>query len=168
MLNRLGTNPTQLVGILAFAAAAIACLVAMRRPGRHDERAWLMLAFINFLCLVEIFVGLRHRVQAFGASILMANGTYAQRGPMQEIVISSFAVAALICAILILSWYKTTGPAARVATSVTIAVLALFSIEAVSLHAIDAIFYRSIGPVLLIGWIWALASAAIVFAAFFA
>jgi hypothetical protein len=87
---------------------------------------------------------------------------------MQEIAIFSFAAAALICAILILSWYKTTGPAARVATSVTIAVLALFSIEAVSLHAIDAIFYRSIGPVLLIGWIWALASAAIVFAAFFA
>jgi hypothetical protein len=168
MLNRFDTNPTQLVGILAFAAATIACLVASKRSRLYDGRTWMTLAFVNCLCLVEIFIGLRHRIHAMGVSILMANDKYGQRDPMQEIVIFLFAAVALVCVVLILYWYKTAGPAVRVATSITIAVLALFSIEAVSLHTIDAIFYRSIGSVLLIGWIWALASLAIVCAALFA
>jgi hypothetical protein len=34
-------------------------------------------------------------------------------------------------------------------------VLWLFTIEAISLHAVDALMYAYIGPVLAIGWAWA-------------
>jgi hypothetical protein len=165
MFDRFGTNPTQLIGILSFAAATIACLRATRYPWLPDARAWKVLAFVNCLFLIEIFVGLRHRTHDIANRILMAEGKYAQRGPVQEIIILSLAAIAVILAVLVLFRYQAAGRAARVAISITIAVLALFAIETVSLHAVDAVFYRSIGPLLLIGWIWALASAAIVFAA---
>jgi hypothetical protein len=53
----------------------------------------------------------------------------------------------------------------RVAVIFTLGLLALFAVETVSLHTIDAIFYRPVGPVLLIGWLWAAASAGICAAA---
>jgi hypothetical protein len=42
----------------------------------------------------------------------------------------------------------------------------LFAIETVSLHALDAAYYRPIGAVLLIGWLWSIACAGICLAAF--
>jgi hypothetical protein len=62
-------------------------------------------------------------------------------------------------------WRQGAGGAARLAASITIAVSALFAIEMVSLHAVDAVFYRPIGPVLMLGWVWVIAAAGICAAA---
>jgi len=125
----------------------------------------MALALINCLFLIEIFVGLRHRVHDFAVSILIADGEYGHRGPSQEIIIALFAVVGLSLAVFILFWNQSAGGAARIGASIAVAVLALFAIETVSLHALDAIFYRPIASVLLIGWIWALASSGTVLAA---
>ena len=47
----------------------------------------------------------------------------------------------------------------KVAASITVGLLALFAIETVSLHALDAVFFRTIGSVFAIGWLWAIAAA---------
>jgi hypothetical protein len=165
MLDRLGTNPTQFVGIIAFAAATIACLIAARHPSARDGQAWIVLALINCLFLMEVFFGFRHRIHNFGNSILMANGKYGDRGPLQEILILSFATIAFILATLVLFWSRSASGGWRMAASTSIAVLALFAIETVSLHALDAVFYRPIGPALFVGWIWTVACAITVTAA---
>ena len=166
MLDRLGTNPTQFVGTIAFAGATIACLIAARHPSARDGRAWMVLALINSLFLMEIIFGFRHRIHNLADSILIADGKYGDRGPLQEILILSFATIAFILATLVLFRFRFATGGGRMAASISIAVLALFAIEAVSLHALDAVFYRPIGTVLLIGWIWAGACAVTITAAF--
>jgi hypothetical protein len=163
MLDRFGTNPTQLTGLLSFAAATMACLIAARRSLGRNARIWQLLAFINGLFLIEIFIGLRHRVHNYVDALLMAEGQYGHRREMQEPTIIGLATLALLCATLLLFSRRLTG-AVRTAASLTIALLALFAIETVSLHALDAIYYRPIGTVLLIGWLWAIAAAGICWA----
>jgi hypothetical protein len=165
MLDRFGTNPTQLVGILTFAATTIACLAAMRRSGLRDARVWKLLAVMNCLFLFEIFVGSRHRIHDHVVALLMAEGEYGQRRGTQEFIIICLATMALICLTLFLFSHRFAGSAVRIAACLTIIVLALFAIEAVSLHALDAIYYQTIGPVLLIGWIWAVVATGILLAA---
>jgi hypothetical protein len=165
MLDHLGTNPTQLVGILSFAAASIACFVAARQPQSKDASTWKALTVINSLFLVEILTGIRHRLHNFAVTTFFREGKYAQRGPIQEIVILSLVVIAIILAvILFFSWRKTAGGPAKIVMSITFLVLLLFAIETVSLHAVDAVFYQTIGSVMMIGWFWLFAGCGVVFA----
>lgn len=166
MLDRFITNPTELAGLLSFAAATIACLIATRRSGSRDARTWKVLALMNCLFLMEIYFGLRFRIIELATKLLKTKGLYAQlHGSIQGIIIISIATIALVFVTLFLFWRRGAGGAARVAASIAIAVLALFAIETVSLHAVDAIFYRPIGPVLMLGWVWAIAAAGICAAA---
>ena len=161
MLDRFSINPTQLTGLLSFAAATVTCLIAARRS-LYEPRLWYLLAFINSLFAFEIIFGLRHRIHDFTNSILIAHGQYAQREPAQEMIVIFFAIFGLMLVTLFLVGRQVAGRPARVAVSATIAVLALFAIETVSLHSLDAVFYRPIGPVLTIGWLWAIAAIGII------
>jgi hypothetical protein len=166
MLNLFNTNPTDLTGLLSFAAATIACLIATWRSGSRDARTWKVLAIMNCLFLIEIFFGSRYRITGLAITLLKAEGIYVQmHGWIQEIIIILIATIGLIFLMLCLFWRQVGGSAARVAASITIAVLTLFAIETVSLHALDVVFYQSIGPVLMIGWVWAIASVGIWMAA---
>ena len=165
MLDGFGINLTQLTGLLCFAAAVLACMIAARRSDRRDARVWWGLAFTNGLFLLEVYFGLRHRIHDHFVERLMAEGEYGQRRGMQEFIIISLATMALICGTLFV-FSRRLGGAVRIAASLTIALAMLFAVETVSLHALDAIYYRPIGPILLIGWIWAVAAAGICLAAF--
>jgi hypothetical protein len=164
MLDRFVINPTQLTGLLSFAAATIACAIAARRSGWRDARAWQLLGFINGLFLIETFIGLRHRIHDSLVALLMAEGEYGQRRGMQEPVIIGLATVALVCVTLFLCSRGLAG-SVRIAASLTIALSAMFAIETLSLHALDAVYYRPIGPVLLIGWLWAIAAAGVCWSA---
>jgi hypothetical protein len=162
MLERYITNPTELTGLLSFAAATIACLIATRRSGSRDARIWRLLALMNCLFLIEIYFGLRFRIAELAVMLLKTRGVYAKlHGLTQEIMIVAIAAIALVFVTLFLFWRQGAGGAARLAASITIAVSALFAIEMVSLHAVDAVFYRPIGPVLMLGWVWVIATAGI-------
>jgi hypothetical protein len=164
MLQRF-TNPTQLTGLLSFIVATIACLVAARRLISRDARVWYLLAFANFLFFIEICFGLRFRITERAIEILKARGIYnLLHGSYQKILDLVIATIAAIFVILVLTRYQVGG-AARFALILTIAVLCLFAIETVSLHEVDAMLYRPIGPVLTVGWLWAIAAAAICWAA---
>lgn len=99
MLDRLGISPTQIVGTMAFGAAAIACLAARRR---NTGRAWIVLALINCLFLVEILIGFRHQIHSLANSILIADGKYGDRAPLQKILILSLLAIACLLATLVL------------------------------------------------------------------
>jgi len=164
MLDRLGTNPTQLIGVLSFALTTIACQLATRRSS--GARTWKVLALLNALFLVEIIVGFRFRVLGWARTLLQEEGRYSQlHGEDQAVVIIALVAAAVILVLLVLLLPRISGPAARVGISLTVLLLALFAVETVSLHEVDAIFYRRIGPVLLVGWLWAIAAAGICMAA---
>lgn len=161
MLDRFGVNPTQLTGLVSFFAAALACLIAARRSG-SETRVWYLLAFINSLFALETMIGLRHRAHDFVNSVLIAHGRYATREPAQEMMVIAFATLGLTSMVLFLVRRRVRAGAARLAVAATIGILAVFAIETVSLHALDAVFYHPVGPVLAIAWLWLMAAAGIV------
>ena len=161
MFDRFSINATQLTGMLSFAAATIACLIALRRSKWPDARTWTLLALANCIFVVEIFIGLRHRIHDLADSLLMARGLYDERQEPQEIITIWFGIIATFFVILPLFLRRVGEVDVRLAASITIALFALFAIETVSLHATDAVLYRSIGPVYTIGWIWAAAAVGI-------
>jgi hypothetical protein len=159
MLDRLGTNPTQFVGTLAFGGAAVACLIAAGRPRFGDKRAWKILALIYCLLTIEVLVGFRHSLHDLCAHIFEIEQGYSSRGPVQELLTLFLAVVAIILTGFVLFLFRFDASGARIATMVALAVLALFAIETISLHPIDAILYRSTASVMTVGWIWAGAGA---------
>jgi hypothetical protein len=164
MLDRFGTNPTQLLGMLSFSLTTLACLLAARRS--PNARIWKVLTFLNALFLVEIIVGFRFRVLDWARTLLQDKGEYLQlHGKDQAVAILALAAAAAITMLLFLFLSRIGTTAARVGASLTIVLLVLFAIETISLHEIDAIFYLRIGPVLLVGWLWVVASSGICLAA---
>jgi len=115
--------------------------------------------------MLEIFIGLRHRLHDLAVAALLAHSEYGERSSIQEIIISSFAVVAIGLAAVIFFCHKDVVGSAKVVTGITIAVSLLFAIETVSLHAVDAVFYHPVGSVMIIGWIWAVAASGVVLAA---
>ena len=165
MINLLGTNPTQLLGMIAFTAATVACLVAAYRPTARDRRAWMVLALINGVFLMEVFFGFRHRIHDMAQSILIAQGTYGDRASLQRVLVPVVVLLAFGLAFFVV-WSRFTNVDFKLAASTSIAILALFAIEAVSLHSLDALLYQPIGPALLVGWIWIVACILTVSASF--
>jgi hypothetical protein len=165
MLDSFSINLTQLTGLLSFAAATIACVIAARRSGSRDASTWRLLALINCLLLIETFSGLRYSIHNLFKAMLKAQGLYASlHGGVQEIIDISIAMLALLFVTVLLFW-RVVGGAARVAVSLTIVLVALFAIETVSLHDLRAVIYQPVGPVLMIAWLWAIAAAGICWAA---
>jgi hypothetical protein len=166
MLNRYIANPTQLTGLVSFAASAITCLLASRWSGSRDARVWSVLALANILFFVEVFAGARHRLTLAVISALAADGYYWRlHGAAQAALIIIVAVVGASFAAWILSMLHGSGRTFRLAAALTVLVATLFAVEVVSLHQVDAIFYRPLGPVLAIGWAWAVAATVISLAA---
>jgi phosphoglycerol transferase MdoB-like AlkP superfamily enzyme len=158
MLDRFNTNPTQLTGLLSFAAATTACLLAARRSRWREARFWWALALTNSIFFLDVLFGLRHHVHDYFSAILTAEGKYGQRREMQGPIIIVLGVTAVILVMLLLSVRRFSG-IVRIAAGLTIALLALFAIETVSLHSLDGVYYQTIGPVMVIGWLWAIGAA---------
>lgn len=151
MIDALPINPTQLTGLLVFGCAAIACAIAGRVC---SERRWWRLAGVSSVCMLEVALGLRHRAHDLVDSVLQAGGWYGSRSHTQMLLL---AIVALLAAGTLAWLLSLRGTAAeiRVSAAASLTALWLFAIEAISLHAVDALMYSLIGPVLVIGWAWA-------------
>jgi hypothetical protein len=163
LLSRFSAYPSDLIGLLSFSTAAIACAVATRRSAVRDPRTWYFLALMNCLFVIEIYFGSRYRITELGKTVLAKEQLYGKlHGWFQEIFI--VAVIIVILSAVILFVWRILGTGARVAAILTMAVLVLFAVETISLHSIDAILYRPVGGVLLLGWVWAGSAVGIVVA----
>jgi hypothetical protein len=161
MLESLGTNPTQLLGLVAFASATIACIFA-KRNSPNESWAWTALAITNATFFFEIIFGIRHRLHDVAVSLLLSAGLYEGRADLQYVLIFVSAAVLLFMALLFLFLRRVRKPGLSIATVASLTILSLFVLEAISLHRIDQIFYQKIGPILLVGWLWCIACVAIV------
>lgn len=154
MIEALHTNPTQLTGLLVFSAAAIVCA----RTGRlRADRLWFRVSAASAACTAEVAIGVRHLAHGAVNTVLQARGWYGSREPVQILLL---AIALLLAAGTLACMVRMRHADAnlRVASAAAAAALWLFLIEAISLHAVDAFMYVAIGPVLAIGWLWAVAA----------
>jgi hypothetical protein len=165
ILERLGTNPTQVAGALSFALTTLACLNTARGSTSREARAWKVLSFVQALFLLEVLVGFRFRVLEFARTALKQEGLYDRlHGRVQGMVVAAIATGALLLVTIFLFSRSMPGGAARLAASMTVVISALFAIEMISLHELDAVLYRPIGPLLMIGWVWIAGATVICFA----
>ncbi|HWH82972.1 MAG TPA: hypothetical protein VNU71_12135 [Burkholderiaceae bacterium] len=155
-------DATQGIGLASFGLSTIAAFLAARRGA---GRGWQGIGLLQAVCWLEMVLANRHRVHDVAGQWLQRHGQYAERMPLQhELLIAAGATA--VATLLLLGWLtRRAGCAQRLAWAATAATLALFAIEAVSLHAVDAVMYRSIGGVLLVGWWWSALAAVVVAAA---
>jgi hypothetical protein len=149
------------VGLSAFATAAVACLRVSLRRGR-SAALWGVLAALHASWALEILLNLRYRFRAAILPLLQERGWYASRTTWQGAAI----VAALLIgtALAASAWRRHRDDAAALgAIAGTALALMLLAVETISLHRVDAVMYAEAGPLVLLAWAW-LGAAAIVIA----
>lgn len=146
----LADSPSEFAGIACFAIAAWACW----RAGGRAGLPWRPLAAVQAALLLEVALRSRYHLHDLVDAFASARGWYPQRAPVQ------IGLIALVVVLAALGWIaasrgRARGVLAGIAMVVTIAVVLLFAIEAVSLHGIDAVLYRQVGPfrVIAFGWV---------------
>jgi hypothetical protein len=164
-LGSVSVDATQMVGMAGFGVAAVLCARrSWPKTARIDAAPWRILAAVTAVLVVEIVAGLRYRVHDLADTLLLGQSLYEARRPWQLAMIV-VASAALIAAVLIARSRIQSAVMASAVTGVCFAV-SIFVIEAISLHAVDAVLYRELGPVKVIALFWLAASAWISMAAF--
>ena len=148
-------NTTQAAGLLAFipaAAAAGGAYWAIGREGRAPRRYWGAMAAIQLILTIEIMGSFRHQLNLVIGGWLQADGLYGERRPAQAAVIVATLLLALALTALVVRNAPTRAQA--LAAGATAGAVIVFAIECISLHAVDAYFYRPVGPIMAIGWLW--------------
>ncbi len=153
-------NPQQMTGIACFALATAACTLA----ARNGSRAWRALAWTQAAFCLEIVFNFRHRLHDAIDTGLRDHGWYAGRTPWQLGLLAIVAVFLTVC--VPFAWRIGRGDRlALVAVAASLAVVAMLTVEAVSLHVIDAWMYSRVGPLLWVVVGWAAASLVVTVAA---
>ncbi len=160
-------NTTQLVGMIAFGAATAAARAAMvcAATNPQNKLIWWTVSGAHLFFVAEFVLGTRHAVHDFVNGMLRDAGIYPSRGAIQMLLLVVCALAATIAGSVIRKRLQAPPGVtahAQIAAWLTLAVGALFMVEAVSLHAVDAWLYSTAGPVLLIAYLWATVAMAVV------
>jgi ABC-type proline/glycine betaine transport system permease subunit len=148
------TNPTQVAGLLAFAATTAACVWAARR--QHSS-GWAVLAAVHAALWLDILLNTRHRVHDVVNAALRALGLYESRVWLQA------ALLLVLAAVAMIAWRARRRAGLAVVATATL--IALMLVEAISWHESDRLLYTHLGPLLLIAYAWLACSGVVVFAA---
>jgi hypothetical protein len=148
------TNPTQVAGLLAFAATTLACAWAARR-GRSG--GWAALAAVHAALWLDILLDTRHRLHDMVNAGLRALGLYESRVWLQAALLLALAV------LVVRVWRSRRRAGAAVVA--TLGLIALLLIEAISWHESDRVLYTHLGPLLLIAYAWLAGAAVVVWSA---
>ncbi len=155
----------QIFGCSAFLVAAVLCGLASRSSGKHSNALWKALAAANAVFALEVLLGLRYLLHDGVNDILRALGLYASRASLQVVLLLLLVGLAMACGMAI---SRSRGIANRAVTVALIGAAveaAVFLVETVSLHGVDAVMYASAGPVKVIGILWLIASSLVIFGA---
>lgn len=147
-------NPTQAAGLLIFAIAVIACV---RTARLRFEPVWRWLALLSLYCLLDVAFDIRHLLHGWVNGWLVQLGWYAKRRPYQILLLVAVALLVLVPLALRTRKIWQMDRTAGVAVLACVAGVGVLLVEAVSLHAVDAIMYRQAGPVPVVGWLWVIA-----------
>ncbi len=164
-VDGLSIDGTQIVGMAGLAFATFSCAQRSRfKTARTDAAHWRILAVITALLVMEIVVGWRYRVHDLADMLLLNQSVYEARRPWQ-VAMTVVALTALIASVSVARSRIQSAALASAVMGVCFAV-SVFVIEAISLHAVDAVLYHPLGPVKVIALFWLAASAWISLAAF--
>ncbi len=155
-------DATKLTGLSAFATAAATCLLACAKASQH-RWSWFRLVIYFALLTVDVWGSFRFLLSGMFSHAAVVAGEYGERrGPQLVllVVLLSFGAATAV------SIARRTQPTlVRVACVASQLLLLLFVAEVVSFHGWDAIMYRPVGGMMVIGWLWLCLAGSVVAAA---
>jgi hypothetical protein len=143
------------IGFL-FIAATMAMMASRSQLARDRRRVWFAISAVQMAFAIELVARTRLLVGAPFRSIFLADGLYQERRLPQAIAI--VVLAALFFAIgswsLRSLWLRRHSGSVLIAAAASLCTIFIFLVEAVSLHQVDAVFDRSLGPFHLYGLLW--------------
>ena len=152
-------TPVKASGMASYLVAAAACgFTATRSAGLRVPRLASVLCALDLVLFVDITFDLRWRLYAFYKRGAISHRWYNERAEPQVVALISVAVALLVTA----TWLcRRFAPVRGAPLAICGALLSIgcWLTELISLHAVDAVLYRHIGPLMLVCYLWILASA---------
>jgi hypothetical protein len=150
-------NPTQFTGLLSFGVAAMAsAFAAVTGPGSKSSRLWAMLTGFYTLLFLEVLLSSRFALGNFGRQFFLHARLIEHKTLIQLSVIGFILVLYGVAASLNTRLFRMLSPPSKFALVSSLATSLLFVLESISLHSIDALLYRPMFGVLLIGYLWLL------------
>ena len=146
-------NYTQLAGLIGFGTAALLCLWAVWRK-IHERNIWIVLSIGYLMMFVEVLAHTRFQIRSVIGDTLKLLGIYEDRRTGQAISIVVTVCVVAFLGLPMLRRMRKLVFSVRLALIAGMLAFALILLEIISLHAIDEILYKPIGPALLIGWLW--------------
>lgn len=147
--------PTRLIGLNAYLLATICCAIAWAR-GRGTPRLGRLAAVLVVLeagFFLDMVFSIRWQLHDLLQGEAIRANLYAERAGPQIAVLGFLGAAA--AAVMGLSFQRLRGRAgATVAACGAILSLSCWCAEVISFHAADAVFYSTVGGVMLVSLCW--------------
>jgi hypothetical protein len=148
----LSIDATQFTGIACFSAVAVLAAWASTIVG--SRKLWLSLTVFYATLVLEVTFSNRHGLTNLMRVFLKQRDFFSVKVSVQMGLLFGL-VLTLVCVVLALFVaLRRYGIPERVACIVSVVLSCIFIVEVISLHATDAILYRSIYGVLAIGYLW--------------
>jgi hypothetical protein len=173
MLIDLQVNWTQFVGLVAFCLAGLSAFIASIGARSRSPRLsslWRWIGIFQLLYFSEIVWGGRHFTHDLVNLTLRTYGLYQDRTLIQAVLLAGITLSGCLIVMLLRRWFdqdRLKCKFTRAAIFCTAALLLLFSVETISLHAIDDVLYRSLGPLVLVAYLWGAGALGVVLSAFY-
>ena len=134
-----------LIAGVGYAAAILAAALAAMKNSK-TSRLWIATSFILIaLCAIRV-LGLQVQVAEFGREAVRQAGLYGDRGSLQTVIMVGIGVALVAGAAFALVRLRRMSPALQWAGGGLLVIIGLNAARAVSLHSVDALLRRAIGP----------------------
>lgn len=152
-------TPVKASGMASYLIASIACaLTAARAAGRRVPRLASVLCALDFALFLDITFDLRWRLNAWFKEAAVSHGVYSERSEPQVIALIALAVGLQVLAVWLIRRFALIR-GAPLAVCGALLSIGCWLTELISLHAMDAILYRYIGPLMVVSFVWILACA---------
>jgi len=152
-------TPVRATGMAAYLVAASSCGVAWVTAGRKKglSRLALILGILQTALFVDMAFDWRWRLYDLLRGQAMVNQWYNHRH-WPQIGMLALLAALLLTAIRVARRRFSSSPGAVLAVEGALLSIGCWSTEVISLHATDALLYHRIGPLMIVNFVWALAS----------
>ena len=152
-------DPTRIIGLIACLFALVSCGIAWAivRGAAHRGRLAAALAVFEAALFLDMAFNVRWQLHDLLENEAIARSLYGQRFGPQHVALSLIGCA--LAAGMGLALWRLRGRAgASLAVCGGILSLSCWCVEVISLHAVDAVLYRTVHGVMFVSLIWIVCS----------
>lgn len=148
-------SPTRLTGLLSYTVSVLACAAnwVRRRKSGLPQRSFAMLMLVQIVLLLDMAFEWRWVLHDFWIREAMSHGVYDLRRTPQLLSLIVLGLILVFSVISIVHRFRHSAGEAIAVTSTTLSI-GLWCCECLSYHNVDRVFYRMVGPVMMVSLLW--------------